>query len=145
MFCCSAFVIVNTISASALICLPINMAALAEQEVFSDDYNESEDSDFADDGIDEQISSSDDEDAAADRPAKKRRITKANDAGDIEPLDLDSGDEATIQRAKEKRRKKKGKKARFADEEQAVEDEEDGDGDGAGPGFVRTRQMRAKM
>lgn len=85
-----------------------------EEEIditMEDDYDEEADSDFdeskaanADGNV---SSSSEDNEAPGDsssRPKKRRKVEKEDDLGE-----LDSGDEATIQKAKKKREKKKGK------------------------------------
>ncbi|KAJ5704234.1 hypothetical protein N7493_011372 [Penicillium malachiteum] len=101
-------------------------------------YDSAEDEDFQleDAGAqDESDISSDDND---DEPAKKKR--KSNKKTEIPDEDLDSGDEATIRKAREKREKKrKGKKGKSAakDDEMDIDDEEGGTG-----GFVRTRAMK---
>ncbi|KAJ5167485.1 SWR1-complex protein 5 [Penicillium canariense] len=103
-------------------------------------YDSAEDEDFqldaAQDGS--ELSSSDDEPA---EPAKKKRKTEKQD--EITAEDLDSGDEATIQKArdrlnKKKKTKKQGKGKTAANDEDVDFDEDEG---GTG-GFVRTRAMK---
>lgn len=124
-----------------------------------EEYNSEEDSDFdinaaAElDQDDEAVS----ETETTDRPHKRRKLAPARE-GDEDGADdeidgaLDSGDEATIRKAKEKREKKKrpgGKKGRAEEAEEEDEGDEfelddDDEGGGAG-GFVRTRAMKMKM
>lgn len=104
-------------------------------------YDSAEDEDFQLDAAQDESELSSDEDEAA-APAKKKRKT---DKAEIPVEDLDSGDEAMIRKAREKRNKKrKGKKGKGkqVDEDEDIDlDDEEG---GAG-GFVRTRAMKSRM
>ncbi|KMU82268.1 SWR1-complex protein 5 [Coccidioides immitis H538.4] len=124
-------------------------------------YNSEEDSDF-----DINAPAEDEEEDATDaepdgRPRKRRRLTPTrvrDEDGDEYVVEgaLDSGDEATIRKAKEKRekRRRKGKKVAGDQERDGNEDEdededdfdfEDDDEGGGRGGFVRTRAMKMKM
>lgn len=119
-------------------------------------YNSEEDSDFdvnapGDTVMDEQESASEEDDGDDNsRPRKKRRLPAEEDAANYVEGKLDSGDEATITKAKEKmermrRKKEKGKqggKNGAADEEDFELDDDEAGGEG---GFVRTRAMRMKQ
>lgn len=116
--------------------------ALSVADLDDEPYESAEDEDFELDlAQDESELSSDDEETA--EPAKKKR--KTDKKADIIADELDSGDEATIQKARERRNKLKKKKGKGKD----VDDEEDvdfdeGDEGGTG-GFVRTRAMKKHM
>jgi hypothetical protein len=104
-------------------------------------YESAEDEDFQlDPAQDEsELSSSEDEPA---EPAKKKR--KTDKKPEIVADELDSGDEVTIQKARDKRnklKKKKGKGKNVPDDEDVDLDEDEG---GTG-GFVRTRAMKKHM
>ncbi|EED22321.1 Swr1p complex component (Swc5), putative [Talaromyces stipitatus ATCC 10500] len=118
----------------------------------NDAYDSEDDSDFqldeadvADD--DSGLSSSGDEDEADNiRPTKKRKIDTSHRRGpkkrkgdDENQMELDSGDEATILKAKSKKQKKKGAED-GEEEELEIELSEN-----EGGGFVKTRAMRMKM
>jgi hypothetical protein len=148
-----------------------------------DQYISEEDSDF---DIDAPVN--DDDDAAASdsdasveaggldegiqRPSKRRKIEASTEREDIIDAELDSGDEATIRKAREKRERKKkkqqqkgkkkkkkhknsGKKGSGAtgrDGDGSDDDDDDGgdfdldeDDEGGEGGFVRTRGMRMKL
>lgn len=103
-------------------------------------YDSAEDEDFQLDAAQDESELSDEDEAA--EPAKKKRKT---DKAEIPAEDLDSGDEAMVRNAREKRRKQKGKKGKAR---QAEEDEDidfDDDEEGAPGGFVRTRAMKLRM
>ncbi|KAJ6191474.1 hypothetical protein N7519_001495 [Penicillium mononematosum] len=109
-------------------------------------YISAEDEDFQLDAAPDESDLSSDADEAAE-PAKKKRKT---DTQSHIPKDaeLDSGDEATIRKAKEKKQKKTGKKpkgqrARDSDEDDVDIDMDDDEG-GTG-GFVRTRAMKQQI
>lgn len=109
-------------------------------DVGDEPYDSAEDEDFQlDDAGDESEVSSASEGEGTTAPARKKR--KA-DTGDQDAAELDSGDEATIQKAKKKRRKAKKSKAKGADVD---DDEVDFDEEGGPGGFVRTRAMRSRM
>jgi hypothetical protein len=104
-------------------------------------YESTEDEDFQLDPAqnESELSSSEDETA---EPAKKKR--KTDKTAEIVLDELDSGDEATIQKARDKRnklKKKKGKGKNAVDDEDLDFDEDEG---GTG-GFVRTRAMKKHM
>lgn len=109
-------------------------------------YDSAEDEDFQVEAHGESdLSSSDAEDEAA-QPAKKKRKTDVK----IDGRELDSGDEATIRKAKERKTKKrkgkkgKGKQAPGTDDEHD-DAEWDEDDEGWTGGFVRTRAMKMRM
>ncbi|PYH49401.1 putative Swr1p complex component (Swc5) [Aspergillus saccharolyticus JOP 1030-1] len=110
------------------------MAVTTDAVFNEDEYNSDSDSDFQlddaqNDDDDAGLTSSDEEEAAetaqADQPKAKRRKTTPDDGAAADGLD--SGDEATIQKEKAKRK--------------TAEDEEDEGGTG---GFVRTRAMKMR-
>lgn len=105
-------------------------------------YDSAEDEDFQLDAAQGESELSSDEEEAAG-PAKKKRKTEKTE---ISVEDLDSGDEATIRKARERQNKKrKGKKGKG---KQAEEDEDidlDDDDEGGIGGFVRTRAMKSRM
>lgn len=109
-------------------------------------YNSAEDEDFQLDAAPDESDLSSDADEVTE-PAKKKRKTDAQSQIPIE-AELDSGDEATIRKAREKKQKKTGKKskgqrARDSDEDDVDIDMDDDEG-GTG-GFVRTRAMKQQM
>lgn len=119
-------------------------------ELRDEPYDSAEDEDFeldaaAQDDSDASVIS-DDEDAAPSKgPAtKKRKLDSVSK--DTETLELDSGDEATIRKAKRKKKQKKARKRDAEDEDEEsdveIDDEEEDGGQG---GFVRTRAMRLRM
>lgn len=96
-------------------------------------YHESSDEDFNPETAPaEEVSSSEDEDDAAAKPAQRKGKRKA-------PIDeeLDSGDELTIQAARKKRAKKKKGSKDEADEDIILSDDEGGEG-----GLIKTRAQR---
>lgn len=126
-------------------------------ELGDEPYDSAEDEDFELDAVQDQESelSSDSEPEVdvAQQPAKKKRKIapkgkKATKDGHKE--ELDSGDEATIQRAKDKKqRKQKGQQAKGKgggeddeEEEEGVDFDDDEEGDTGG--FVRTRAMKMR-
>ncbi|KAL4795689.1 bucentaur or craniofacial development-domain-containing protein [Aspergillus venezuelensis] len=125
---------------------PDPAVTMADTEIDLDDeqYDSADDEDFtldqAGDEDDAELSSSGDEDA---EPSGKKRKKKADkgDATAEEAGELDSGDEAMIRKAKDrKKRKKGGKKGSDDDADMDFDDEEGGAG-----GFVRTRAMKSKI
>lgn len=125
---------------------------VAALDVDNENYDSEEDSDFQLDeadvaGDDSGLSSEDEDEDEIDnsRPTKKRKLDAAHKLGpkkrkadDEDEMALDSGDEATILKAKSKKKKKGAEDA----------DEEDIDielSEGEGGGFVKTRAMRMKM
>lgn len=140
---------------------PEDDPSAAALDLDNDNYDSAEDSDFQLDdeaeiaGDDSGLSSEeeDDDDGAQDagRPTKKRKLDAAHKQqqasrrrGQHEDheMELDSGDEATILKAKSKISKKNNKKgAEDEDQEEGIDvlsDNEDGL-------FVKTRSMRMKM
>ncbi|KAJ5100022.1 hypothetical protein N7532_007023 [Penicillium argentinense] len=102
-------------------------------------YESDEDEDFQlDDAQDESELSDDDEPQAG--PAKKKRKTDKGD-GASEDIELDSGDEVTIRKAQDKRKKWKRKKGKAVDDDMDLDDDDEG---GTG-GFVRTRAMKMQI
>lgn len=103
-------------------------------------YNSAEDEDFELDAAQDESELSSEEDESAE-PAKKRKTGKQTS---IPEEELDSGDEATIRKARERRNKKrkgkKGKGKQAAEEDDLDLDDEEG---GTG-GFVRTRAMKLR-
>jgi hypothetical protein len=97
-------------------------------------YHESSDGDFNPEAAPaEEASSSEDEDHVTIEPTQRKGKRKA-------PVDeeLDSGDEVTIQAARRKRAKKKGRKGGKQDEDALmISDDEGGEG-----GLVKTRAQR---
>ncbi|KAH8699152.1 bucentaur or craniofacial development-domain-containing protein [Talaromyces proteolyticus] len=127
----------------------------------SEAYDSAEDEDFQLDagdndeeaGDDSGFSTSEDENEAGDsRPNKKRKLDKISlkrkrkggrDTAEVDRMELDSGDEVTIQKAKSKRKKvTSGKDAEEEEEEDILFDDDDEGGEG---GFVKTRSMRMKI
>lgn len=104
-------------------------------------YNSAEDEDFELDAAQDESDLSSEEDESAE-PAKKKRKTGKQTS--IPEEELDSGDEATIRKARERRNKKrkgkKGKGKQAAEEDDLDLDDEEG---GTG-GFVRTRAMKLR-
>lgn len=121
---------------------------LPDLELGDEPYDSAEDEDFELDDAAAQDDSdasviSDDEDTSLskDTATKKRKLDSVSK--DVELLELDSGDEATIRKAKKKKSKKARKDGGDGDEGSDVEIDEGEDG-GAG-GFVKTRAMRMRM
>ncbi|KAL2809305.1 bucentaur or craniofacial development-domain-containing protein [Aspergillus granulosus] len=118
---------------------------MADPDLDLDDepYDSAEDEDFTLDQAanddDAELSSSDEETAA--EPTAKRRKTKKDtkDSVALETEELDSGDEATIRKVKEKKRGGT-KSSDGEDDVDFDEDEEGGEG-----GFVRTRAMKMRI
>ncbi|OJJ87842.1 putative Swr1p complex component (Swc5) [Aspergillus glaucus CBS 516.65] len=127
-------------------------------ELGDEPYDSAEDEDFeldaAQDEGSELSSDSEPEPDVAQQPAKKKRKTapkakKVTKDGHKE--ELDSGDEATIQKAKDrKQRKQKGQQAKGKgggedeDEEEEEEVDFDDEDEGGTGGFVRTRAMKMR-
>ncbi|RDW90244.1 putative Swr1p complex component (Swc5) [Aspergillus mulundensis] len=115
----------------------------ADVELDDEQYDSADDEDFtldqAGDDDDAELSSSDEE-TSAEPAAKKRKTTgKIGDAAH-DDAELDSGDEAMIRKAKDKKQKqKRGKKG------SDNEDDVDFDDEGGPGGFVKTRAMRMHM
>lgn len=106
-------------------------------------YDSADDEDFQVDAAqdDDDLTGSDSDDEPIEPATKKRKA--GNKAPEQEDNNLDSGDEATIQKAKAKKAMKQKGKDEDGDEEDDVdvdfEDEEGGPG-----GFVRTRAMKMR-
>ncbi|KXG49308.1 Craniofacial development protein 1/Bucentaur [Penicillium griseofulvum] len=121
--------------------LPVN------QDLDEEAYDSAEDEDFELDAAPDDSDLSSDADETAE-PAKKKRKTDTK-AQIPEDAELDSGDEATIRKAREKKERKtkgkklKGKRARDSDEDDVDLDMDDDEG-GTG-GFVRTRAMKQQI
>lgn len=114
----------------------MSSAAATTLDLDDESYDSSQDEDFQpDEAAADDISdlSSNEDDIDSSRPTKKRKIEKSATKKDDEDLELASGDEATIRKAKEKS-KRKG-----AEDDDVLPDEEPGEGL-----FVRTRSMRMK-
>ncbi|OQD62856.1 hypothetical protein PENPOL_c011G00808 [Penicillium polonicum] len=124
-----------------------NPALPENQDIDEEAYDSAEDEDFELDAAPDDSDLSSDADEAAE-PAKKKRktVTQSQLPKDAE---LDSGDEATIRKAREKKEKRtkgkktKGKRARDSDEDDGDIDMDDDEG-GTG-GFVRTRAMKQQI
>lgn len=133
---------------------PGDEPSAAAPEIGDDEaYDSAEDEDFQLDDAggdrDSDVSSSEDEGEEADttRPAKKRKLDKSpakrkkgQDAG--EDAELDSGDEVTIRKAREKKQARKAGKGKDDDDDIDFDEEDDEGGQG---GFVKTRAMRMQM
>ncbi|KAJ5581544.1 hypothetical protein N7535_000164 [Penicillium sp. DV-2018c] len=121
----------------------------AIQDLDEEAYDSAEDEEFELDAVpdDSDLSSDDDETGEPAEPAKKKR--KTDTKRQIPGEELDSGDEVTIRKAKEKKANtskgttSKGKRARDSDEDDGDIDMDDDEG-GTG-GFVRTRAMRKNI
>ncbi|RAL05479.1 putative Swr1p complex component (Swc5) [Aspergillus ibericus CBS 121593] len=118
--------------------MPPDIASLtAELDNDEDQYDSAEDSDFQldDDAAPDAesgMSDSEDEEAGEEPVTKKRKIGNKDTRGPEE--ELDSGDEAMIQKAKAKKDKKR----------KSGEVDEDVD-EGEAGGFVRTRAMKMRI
>jgi hypothetical protein len=118
----------------------------------SEAYDSAEDEDFQLEeaggaGEDSGLSSSEDEDEAGagnDRPTKRRKLaeTSTKKPDEAVQMELDSGDEVTIQKAKSKKKKRKTKGQADEEDDDVLFDEDEEGGEG---GFVKTRSMRTKM
>ncbi|KAF7128479.1 hypothetical protein CNMCM5793_003209 [Aspergillus hiratsukae] len=122
-------------------------ATVADLDFDNEQYDSAEDEDFQldpdQDAADLTGSDSDDE---ATEPAAKRRKTGPKEPA-TEDRELDSGDEAMIQKVKARKEgKQKGKKSKGTASDEDEDDVEFDDDDEGGPGgFVRTRAMRMRM
>ncbi|KAL4977025.1 bucentaur or craniofacial development-domain-containing protein [Aspergillus desertorum] len=128
---------------------------MAEVDIDLDDeqYDSADDEDFtldqaADDGDDDAELSSSDDETTAEPAAKKRKMKDKTGDATQEVAELDSGDEAMIQKAKERKQKQKQKRDGEGpdneDEDVDVDFDEDFDEGGMG-GFVRTRAMKMRI
>jgi hypothetical protein len=110
--------------------------AVQDLELGDEPYESAEDEDFQLDDVHSDLSSASEGEEAAGPVKKRKTEAKEEDGGEF-----DSGDEVTIQKAKDKKRRGKKAKAKGAAEEEDVDfDEEGGEG-----GFVRTRAMKMRM
>lgn len=104
-------------------------------------YDSAEDEDFQLDAAQDESELSSDEGEPAEPVKKKRKIDKQPSI----PEELDSGDEVTIRKARERRNKKqKGKKGKGKQAEEEDELDLDDEEGGTG-GFVRTRAMKSRV
>ncbi|KAJ5523732.1 hypothetical protein N7494_010382 [Penicillium frequentans] len=111
----------------------------AAVDLDEESYNSSEDEDFQLEGAQDDSDLSSDDDAA--EPAPKKR--KTNKKPEVPEDELDSGDEVTIRKAREKlEKKRKGKKSKGKN---AADDDMDLDDEGGTGGFVRTRAMKQQI
>ncbi|KAI7977575.1 hypothetical protein EIK77_000525 [Talaromyces pinophilus] len=124
---------------------------VAALDVDNENYDSEADSDFQLDeadvaGDDSGLSSEEEDEDEVDntRPTKKRKLDAAHKgpknrkAADEGEMELDSGDEATILKAKSKKKKKGAEDAGNDDIDIELSE-------GEGGGFVKTRAMRMKM
>jgi hypothetical protein len=145
--------------------LPAKAKSIAVADLDEDDgYRESEDEDFdinADNNMSGEESSDEGQGEVgpntSGRARKRRKIStedtvparhgRGEEDGDDYVGELDSGDEATIRKAKKKKGGKKGKRKGISGEDGGDSDGEDWEGmesSGGEGGFVRTRAMRAQ-
>ncbi|KAF5866089.1 swr complex subunit [Aspergillus alliaceus] len=121
--------------------MSVDPATVPDIDLVDEQYDSEEDEDFQLDAAqdDDDIISSDSDDEAAEPATKKRKVGRKESGQEDDGLD--SGDEATIQKAKAKKNKKqKGNKSGTDDEDDIEFDDEEG-----GPGgFVRTRAMKMR-
>ncbi|OGM39262.1 SWR1-complex protein 5 [Aspergillus bombycis] len=116
-------------------------ATLQDLDLEDEQYDSADDEDFQVDAAqdDDGLTGSDSDEEATEPAAKKRKAGEK--APGQEDNSLDSGDEATIKKAKAK----KAKKQKGKDEDGDDEDDVDFDDDEGGPGgFVRTRAMKMR-
>ncbi|KAH1333248.1 swr complex subunit [Aspergillus fumigatus] len=122
-------------------------ATVADLDFDNEQYDSAEDEDFQldPDQEDADLTGSDSDDEATE-PAAKRRKTGPTKAA-TEDQELDSGDEAMIQKVKARKEgKQKGKKSQGTASDEDEDDVDFDDDDEGGPGgFVRTRAMRMRM
>ncbi|KAJ5786883.1 uncharacterized protein N7503_012095 [Penicillium pulvis] len=120
--------------------MSIDPTVSAAVDLDDESYNSSEDEDFQLEGAQDDSDLSSDDDAA--EPAQKKRKTAKK--SEVPEDELDSGDEVTIRKAREKLdKKRKGKKSKgknAADDHMDLNDDEGGTG-----GFVRTRAMKQQI
>ncbi|KAE8350885.1 bucentaur or craniofacial development-domain-containing protein [Aspergillus coremiiformis] len=120
-----------------------NPATALDLDLVDEQYDSADDEDFQLDAAQDDGEITSDSDGEAAEPATKKRKTrkKEPEQGDN---GLDSGDEATIQKAKSKKNKKQKGKTPGKDDED--EDDVDFDDEEGGPGgFVRTRSMKMRI
>ncbi|KAL2824956.1 bucentaur or craniofacial development-domain-containing protein, partial [Aspergillus cavernicola] len=126
--------------------MPPDPTVTMADNIDDEPYDSAEDDDFTLDEVadeDDAELSSDDE-TTAEPAAKRRKTTKdTKDSLTVEATELDSGDEAMISKANERKRKKRGGKKGSSDDEGDVDFDEDEEG-GTG-GFVRTRAMKMRV
>lgn len=118
-------------------------ATLQDLDLEDEQYDSADDEDFQVDAAqdDDALTGSDSDDEAIEPAAKKRKA--GNQAPEQEDPSLDSGDEATIQKAKAKKAKKQKGKDEDGDDEDDVDVDFDDEEGGPG-GFVRTRAMKMR-
>ncbi|KAE8142538.1 bucentaur or craniofacial development-domain-containing protein [Aspergillus pseudotamarii] len=120
-------------------------ATVPDLDLEDEQYDSADDEDFqvdaAQDDADD-LTGSDSEDEPIEPATKKRKA--GNKAPEQEDNNLDSGDEATIQKAKTKRAKKQKGKDEDGDDEDDVDDVDFDDEEGGPGGFVRTRAMKMR-
>ncbi|KAE8366293.1 bucentaur or craniofacial development-domain-containing protein [Aspergillus caelatus] len=120
-----------------------NPATVPDLDLEDEQYDSADDEDFQVEAAqeDDDLTGSDSDDEPIEPATKKRKA--GNKALKQEDNNLDSGDEATIQKAKSKKAKKQKGKDEDGDDEDDVgvdfDDEEGGPG-----GFVRTRAMKMR-
>ncbi|KAJ5991764.1 hypothetical protein N7451_007488 [Penicillium sp. IBT 35674x] len=106
--------------------MSIDPTSSAAVDLDDESYNSSEDEDFQLEGAQDDSDLSSDDDAA--EPAQKKR--KTNKKSEVPEDELDSGDEVTIRKAREKlEKKRKGKKSKVknaADNDLDLDDDEGG-------------------
>ena len=137
---CNCFLLSREFFPAPISKMPTDPTVSATADLDDESYNSSEDEDFQLEGAQDDSDLSSDDDAA--EPAQKKR--KTNKKSEAPEDDLDSGDEVTIRKAREKlAKKRKGKKSKGkngADDDMDLDDDEGGTG-----GFVRTRAMKQQM
>ncbi|EIT82963.1 bucentaur or craniofacial development-domain-containing protein [Aspergillus flavus] len=118
-------------------------ATLQDLDLEDEQYDSADDEDFQVDAAqdDDALTGSDSDDEAIEPATKKRKV--GNQAPEQEDPSLDSGDEATIQKAKAKKAKKQKGKDEDGDDEDDVDVDFDDEEGGPG-GFVRTRAMKMR-
>ncbi|KAJ5764829.1 hypothetical protein N7520_004388 [Penicillium odoratum] len=118
--------------------MPTDPTVSATVDLDDEPYDSADDEDFQLEGANDESDLSSDDDAA--EPAKKKQ--KTNKKSEILEDDLDSGDEITIRKAREKREKRrKGRSSgKNVDNDIDLDDEDGGPG-----GYVRTRAMKMQI
>ncbi|KAE8373822.1 bucentaur or craniofacial development-domain-containing protein [Aspergillus bertholletiae] len=121
--------------------MSVDPTTVQDLDFADEQYDSADDEDFQLDAAQDDggLTGSDSDDEAIEPATKKRKTEKK--VPEQEDNSLDSGDEATIQKAKAKKaRKQKGK------DDDADEDDVDFDDEEGGPGgFVRTRAMKMRI
>ncbi|KAI9368749.1 bucentaur or craniofacial development-domain-containing protein [Aspergillus egyptiacus] len=136
---------------------PTVTMADVDADLDDEQYDSAEDEDFtldaaADADEDDAELSSSDEEAGAEPAAKRRKTAKGAEKNAVEGAELDSGDEAMIRKAKERKKKRKrGGKVGGSDDKGDVDmdvdfdDDDDDEEEGGTGGFVRTRAMKMRV